>query len=190
MYKVFAGFKVPEVVIPLAEGIDRLVVIHGGPVVRRRHPLHVTVMAPRVVRDQQRCELEEFARGFNTDYGDVPCRIASLQRFEHGSKRFFVVSLKGQQLSDTIEHFHQELNKRFSFIRRQHEGTKPHITLVSSKHTRRQEVFERVVSAAHGIEYPREQLRLPAIELHIHKEGIEQPHIEAPPHEPQVGWHP
>lgn len=190
MYKVFAGFKVPEILNPFAENIDRLVVVHGGPVVRRKHPLHVTVMAPRTVRDQQRHELEAFAQEFNTDYGNVPCRIASLQRYEHRSKKFFVASLTGQQLSDTIDHFHHELHRRFSFTRRQHEGTKPHITLVSSKHTRRQEVFDRVVSAAHSIEYPREPLRLPHIVLHVHKEGTELPHVSPPPGEPHAGWQP
>lgn len=187
MYRVFAGFEVPEVVVPIADHIDTLVVRHGGPVVRRKHPLHVTVMAPRAVRECERRKLEEFTRDFNTDYGNVPCRIDALECHEHRRKKFFVADLVGQQLNDSIDHFHAELARQFSWTRGQYEGTKPHITLISSRHTRGHQVFERVVDVARAIEIPRELITLPRLVLHVRKEGPKQPPTPVAQEEPHEG---
>lgn len=190
MYRVFAGFEVPEALIPIVNHIDRLVVTHGGPVVRRKHPLHVTVMAPRTVCANDRHRLVEFVEEFNTDHTNVPCTISALVCHEHRNKKFFVADLAGQQLFSSIGRFHQELERRFSWTRGEYEGTKPHVTLISSKNTYRKEVFERVTSEARSLQYPREAILLPRMILHVRKEGSKQSPQPLQTEEPHTGWRP
>ena len=154
MYKVFVAFEGPDSLAPAVREIDEMVLRHHGPVVRRSHPLHLTVMAPRTVSRTERRALEQLTEEFNHKHSSVPCRLDRFLCFDRQRRRHFVVGVKGQQLIETIHNFHGELQRRLNWERRKFEGTTPHITFLNTKHVP-PTIFERVTKEAKGLALPK-----------------------------------
>lgn len=162
MYKVFVGFTVPLDLDPAAQYIDDLVAQHHG-VVERRHPLHVTVMSPRLATKEEVQRLEETVEKFNRTRKQILCRLGALRRFAHSNLHYFVVEVKGQRVVDSINRFHAELEQCFSWKRDKYEGRNPHITLLSSKIVDSVETFDRVVREMGQLELPTGKIVLPSL---------------------------
>lgn len=188
MYKAFVAYEAQETLTGAAEEIDQLVLQHHGPVVRRKNPLHVTVMAPRVVTNDERLALEECTGEFNGQYGGLQCRLGALECFGQGKPKHFVVGVKGQKLVEVINHFHQTLEERFAWERRPFEGETPHVTLLNSKYMP-PHVFHRVTRDARRIELPRD-IELPRLVVHVRWANVKKNQQPTPAVEPETGWHP
>lgn len=187
MYKVFVGFEACSALQQTVEHIDALVARHHGSATGRLHPLHVTVMTPRNVHDRERAQLAQWVEEFNTQYRELSCRIESLTEVERKHRKYFVAKLKGQQLTEAIRHFHEELGVRLSWERRQFEGVDPHITLFSSKGLRIP-IFKCVARDARRLEVPTE-ITLPQLFVHVRKGHKEVPR-RARVRDAVQGWYP
>lgn len=189
MYKAFVAFEAPEALSPVVSALDEIVARHHGGPVRRAHPLHLTVMAPREVTAEERAGIDASVIQFNEQYGAVPARVHALACFEHArQKKHLVALVKGHKLEMVIDHFHKELTSRFSWERRQYEGRSPHITLLNSRHVPTGHLFERVRQDALHLDLPRE-ISIPRLVVHI-RQG--NPAAPSPPKREvsEQGWHP
>ena len=190
MRKVFVGFTAPKDLVPVATSIDELVIRHHGPVVRRTHPLHVTVMAPRMLTEHQYGELQACVHECNAEFGALFARVKGFACYAHAQKMHLVTLLNGSRLCTAIDHFHQQLSTRLQFERRKHEGRSPHVTLLSSSHVGSHRLFELAKRDALNLELPREVV-VPELFVHVVKGRHLQQAPIVPKDEPvPTGWHP
>ena len=188
MYKVFVGYGVPSDLHPAVQQIDNMVQQHNG-TVERRKPLHVTVMAPRIVTNEEQVQLEKVVEDFNKARRFVLCRLGSLRRFVHRGHHHFVVEVKGRRVEDSIDRFHANLEQHFSWQRQKYEGRSPHITLLSSKIMDSVDTFDRVVRGMGQLELPTENIKLPSLVLHT-KRAPRACTPQLPEVPLETGWHP
>jgi len=188
MLKVFAGFEVPPDINPAVQHIDEMVHQHKG-TVERRNPLHVTVMSPRLVTNEEQACLEGIVEDFNKARRAVLCRLGALRRFVHGGHHHYVVEVKGRRVEDSIDRFHATLERHFPWTRQKYEGRNPHITLLSSKIMDSVDTFDRVVQGLGQLELPTENITLPRLVLHTRR--APRAHVpKLPAVAPETGWHP
>lgn len=189
MYKAFVAFEAPEALGPTVSALDEIVVRHHGDPVKRKHPLHLTVMAPRPVTEEERVRLNACAQEFNEQYGALTARVDALACFDHSHRKKHLVALvKGHKLETTINCFHEELFARFSWERRRYEGRNPHITLLNSKHVPTHFLFERIKREALRLSLPRE-ISISRLVVHI-QQGRLATHKPPEQEMPKQGWYP